>query len=296
MLRQSMWALAAAASFSTMAAFVKFCNNLYGPLELVFYRSVFTVTTILVIVWANGYSLKTKEIGGHLKRDILGATSVTIWFFTLGELPLGTNITLTYTTSLFLAVNFIILALLRRTSIPWGAICAILIGFTGIVTVVQPSFAAGQEIPALLCLSVAFLDLFTYWTVRKLGQAGEPSWRIVFYFALFCTVASFIGVNVFEGGFHAPTLLSGLCVLGMGAFATLGMLTSTRAWVGGNMLLVSCLGFSAIPFSELIGIFFFGHEPSFVTLTGMLFIIVAGMTATVFTKREEALMNANEKQ
>lgn len=36
MLIQSFWALAAAASFSTMAAFVKFCNATFGPLELVF--------------------------------------------------------------------------------------------------------------------------------------------------------------------------------------------------------------------------------------------------------------------
>ena len=43
--------------------------------------------------------------------------------------------------------------------------------------------------------------------------------------------------------------------------ATAGMLASTRAWIGGNMLLVSCLGFSAIPFSELIGIFFFKNIP-----------------------------------
>lgn len=289
-----MWALAAAASFSVMAAFVKFCNNVYGPLELVFYRSLFTVLTILVIVWSHGYSLKTTHIKEHMKRDVMGFCSVSIWFLTLGQLPLGTNITLTYTTSIFLAINFIILALIRHTDIPWGAIGAIVLGFTGIVNVVQPSFALGQELASMLCLSVALLDLFIYWQVRRLGELGEPSWRIVFYFALFSTLATLVGVFLFEGGFHKPTYQSGLAVLGMGLFATIGMLTSTRAWIGGNMLLVSCLGFSAIPFSEIISVLFFNNESNWRSLFGMLLIIVAGMLATIFTKREEAKLQAKK--
>lgn len=289
-----MWALAAVASFSVMAAFVKFCNNVYGPLELVFYRSLFTVLTVLVIVWSNGYSLKTNHIKEHMKRDVMGFCSVSIWFLTLGQLPLGTNITLTYTTSIFLAINFIILALLRHTRIPWGAIGAIVLGFTGIVSVVQPSFASGQEFASMLCLSVALLDLFIYWQVRRLGELGEPSWRIVFYFALFSTLATLVGVFLFEDGFHTPTYQSGLAILGMGLFATIGMLTSTRAWIGGNMLLVSCLGFSAIPFSEIISVIVFNNESSWTSLFGMLLIIVAGMLATIFTKREEAKLRVKK--
>ncbi len=292
MLRQSFWALAAAACFSTMAAFVKLCNSMYGPLELVFYRSLFTAVFLLVVAEMNGYSLKPKNFKLHLLRDSLGMLSVGIWFFTLGKLPLGTNITLTYTTSLFLAANFIILALIRRTAPPWGAIGAILLGFVGIVTVLQPSFSSGDAIPALLCLTVALLDLCVYWSVRFLGKGGEVSWRIVFYFSFFCTIVSAICVPIFEGGFHAISAVNGLCLVCIGLLATLGMLAATRAWMGGNMLLVSCLGFSAIPFSEIISIVWFEHMPSAVSLIGMCIIIVAGIFATIFTKSQE---QKNEK-
>ncbi len=287
MLIQSFWAIAAAASFSIMAAFVKLSNSMFGPLELVFYRSAFTTVAILAIVWMKGYSLKTNKIRWHLTRDTLGLLSVGIWFFTLGKLPLGTNITLTYTTSLFLAANFIILAFLRRQSPQWGAIIAILLGFVGVVTIMQPAFREGDEIPAMLCLSVALIDLGVYWCVRHLGSIGEPSWRIVFYFSVFCTVVTFFATLLLEDGFHIPSLRAGLCILAIGLFATLGLLTSARAWIGGNMLLVSCLGFSAIPFSELISIAVFDHIPSPLTLTGMCLILCAGIAATIFTKRQE---------
>lgn len=291
----SFWALLAAASFSLMAACVKQCNNYFGPLELVFYRSIFTTLTIFALVWLKGYSVKTTQVRGHLVRDVLGLCSVCIWFFTLGKLPLGTNITLTYTTSLFLAVNFIGLALIRKQPTPWGAVFAIILGFSGIVILLRPSFDSGQLTAALLCLSVALIDLFTYWQVKALGKAEEPSWRIVFYFAIFCSVGSLIATFALEGGFHFPDLYSAGWVLLMGLFATLGMLASTRAWAYGNMLLVSCLGFSAIPFSEVISIVFFKHHPDFFTWMGMLLVLIAGLLCTFFTKSLEYGLSKDKK-
>lgn len=114
MFAQSLWSLAAAAFFSMMAACVKYCNDVFGPLELVFYRSLFTTLFVFITVSLRGETLKTQYPILHLRRDVLGFASVAIWFFTLGMLPLGTNITLTYSTPLFLALNFILLALWKK--------------------------------------------------------------------------------------------------------------------------------------------------------------------------------------
>ena len=289
---ESFWAIVAAAMFSSMAACVKYCNGLFGPLELVFYRSVITALFVFSVCVLQKKTLKTKHPFGHLKRDILGFASVTIWFFTLGTLPLGTNITLTYSTPLFLAVNFILLAYLRHRSPPWGPVGSICLGFIGIILLVRPSFSNTELIACAACLGVALIDLFGYWQVRFLGQKGEPSWRIVFYFSLFSAIGSGFGVVLFESGFHVVSLSAFMPVILMGLLATLGMLASTRAWSKGNMLLSACFGFSAIPFSELIGIFFFHNTPDIYSLTGMLFVGVAGMLATIFTKKEEMRLNS----
>ena len=287
MFAQSLWSLAAAAFFSMMAACVKYCNDVFGPLELVFYRSLFTTLFDFITLSLHGETLKTRYPMLHLRRDVLGFASVAIWFFTLGLLPLGTNITLTYSTPLFLALNFILLALWKKEQPEWPLIGSILLGFVGIVVVMRPSFLSGDALPALLCLFVAFIDLFGYWQIRFLGRVHEPSWRIVFYYSLFCTVGALLGVLFFEDGFHMSNARAAVAAFLVCLLATAGMLASTRAWIGGNMLLVSCLGFSAIPFSELIGIFFFKNIPDTLSLIGMTIVAAAGMIATIYTKKAE---------
>ncbi len=295
MMKQSLWALGAAALFSLMAVFVKLCSGHFGSLELVFYRSLIGVVSILIFVNSRGLSLKTEHLGGHIVRSVLGTCTVALWFFTISQMPLGTNMTLIYTTPLFMAVNFIILAAMRHEKAPWGIIVAIIFGFIGVTTVLQPSFEAGYLVPALICLGIAFIDLIVYWQIKQLGELKEPSWRIVFYFTTFGTVFGLLGSFVIEDGMHMPTLESGAYLVGMGICATLAQICTTRSYAYGNMLLSSCLGFSAIPFSACMSFIFFAEYISWNGLIGMIMIVIAGIFATIYTKKTEAQAKADKK-
>lgn len=288
MMQQSLWALAAAFLFSLMAAFVKLVSDQLGSLELVFYRSIFGVLSIGLFIWRQGLSVKTPHLFGHIKRSILGTLSVALWFYTLGKLPFGTNMTLIYTTPLFMAVNFIILAWIRHERAPWALVLAIVAGFAGITIVLQPSFHSEDLIPALICLSVSLVDLAVYWQMKELGNLREPSWRIVFYFTIFGSIFGFIGSYIFEDGMHMPDAMGWAGILGMGLCATLGQICTTRSYAYGNMLLSSCLGFSAIPISAVISYVLFDESVTGVALIGMSLIIASGMTASITTKRAEA--------
>lgn len=283
-----MWSLAAALFFSLMAAFVKLSSGELGPLEMVFWRSLFGVVTIALYVRRNHLSLKTPHLMGNLKRSILGTISIAAWFYTLGQLPFGTNMTLIYTTPLFMAANFILLAWMKHQRAPWALVFSIIIGFAGIAIVLQPSFSSDELIPALICLAVSFLDLIIYWQMKELGRLEEPSWRIVFYFTCCGTLFGLFGTLFFEGGFHLSSLNAVAAILGMGVCATLGQICTTRSYAYGNMLLSSCLGFSAIPFSALISWILFGEASTVLSLAGMSLIIAAGVAATITTKRAEA--------
>ena len=292
MLKQSLWSLAASALFSLMAAFVKLCAGHFGTFELVFYRSLFGVLSIGFFVFSHHYTLRTQYFWGHVKRSGLGTLSILVWFFTLGLMPLSTNVTLTYTTPLFMAANFILLALLRHRAIPWTLCLAIVGGFAGVVITLQPSFASDALMPSLLCLSIGFIDLVIYWQIKELGDLKEPSWRIVFYFTLFGTVTG-LGGTFLTGGLHSISWESGAYLLGIAVTATLAQLCTTRAYASGNMLLSSCLGFSAIPFSALFSWLFFGDDITWVMTLGMALIIAAGCVATVNVKRQETRQTTN---
>ena len=51
----------------------------------------------------------------------------------------------------------------------------------------QPAFASDQAWPGMIGLASGFFAACAYVNVKKLGAAGEPAWRVVFYFSLIPT-------------------------------------------------------------------------------------------------------------
>ena len=292
-MKQSLWAIAAAACFSIMGAFVKFCTEDLGSFELVFYRSLFGAIFIAFVVAGSGGTLKTEHFRHHIVRSLLGVTSVALWFYALSQMHFGTCMTLIYTTPLFMALNFIILAKCKGESAPWAVVLAIVTGFIGICLVMKPGLGTDEFIPALICLGVALIDLAAYWQMKQMGRLNEPSYRIVFYFCVLGMVFAAVG-TVATTGFHVPNLTGIAGLLGMGLFATLGQICTTRSYAYGNMLLSSCLGFSAVPFSVIFGVTLFDESVDPLSLFGMTLILIAGMSAAVATKRMEAKQEAAE--
>lgn len=205
---------------------------------------------IAFVVAGSGGTLKTEHFRHHIVRSLLGVTSVALWFYALSKMHFGTCMTLIYTTPLFMALNFIILAKCKGERAPWAVVLAIVTGFIGICLVMKPGLGTDEFIPALICLGVALIDLAAYWQMKQMGRLNEPSYRIVFYFCILGMVFAAVG-TVATTGFHVPNLTGIAGLLGMGLFATLGQICTTRSYAYGNMLLSSCLGFSAVPF--------FGH-------------------------------------
>ena len=288
MFRYSLWAVGAAASFSLMAVFVKLASGEFNAFELVFWRALFTLAFMTFVVRTQRLSVRTRYAGGHLVRGTLGTASMVLWFFTIGKMPISTNMTLIYTTPIFMAAAFLAIAVFTKRRPAWGTILAILAGFSGITLVLRPSFEAGYLAPSLICLSSAAIDMFVYFQMQYLGKRQEPSWRIVFYFALMSVCVAPVGAVLFSTGMHLPRPDTVWAVLGMGLCGTMGQLCTTKAYTNGNLLLSACLGFTAIPFSALIGVVFFSDAIDAPTALGMAIVIAASVFATVYTRRREA--------
>lgn len=284
---KSLWMLSASFFFSLMAVFVKMGASDFGSLELIFYRSIAGVALLYTFIRMKGYSIKTPHLWGHFKRSFIGTVSMSIWFFSLTMLPIGTSMTLNYTSPLFMALFVFIVSLYRKEPIQWGLMATIALGFLGVVLVFQPSLGAGQEFGALLALTSGFLGSIAYWQIKELGQLKEPSWRIVFYFTIFGTLYGLFGCLLFEGGLSPITTDNVWYLLGIAICATLAQCSLTMAFGQGNLLLSSCLQFSAIVVAEIMGVIFFSDPISLMTSMGILVIMIAGVTSTVLTKKSK---------
>jgi S-adenosylmethionine uptake transporter len=279
----ALWMVAAALLFSLMGVCIKLAGRHYGIAEIVFYRSLFGVLSLAAFVRWRGFTFATPLAGTHVRRGVFGVAALALWFYATMALPLGTAMTLNYTSPLFLAAFLIGVTLRRGVRVDWKLVSAVAIGFVGVVLVLQPSFSDEQTIPALAGLLSGLLSAAAYWYVRELGQLGEPEWRTVFYFSLTGTLLGLGGSLVSR--FSSHTSLGALLLLGVGASATLAQLAMTRAYSHGHTLVVANLQFSAVVFASALGVAFFGDRIPLAGWIGIAVIIASGISSTVLTAR-----------
>ena len=250
---QSVWMLVSSFFFSLMAAFTKLGATDFGTFELVFYRQIVGCCLIFLWVVATHRTVVTHLVPSHLKRSLLGTLALLIWVYALGRLPLGTAMTLNYTSPLFMAAIVSYLAVRAGEALEKKLIACVIFGFFGITLILRPDVGASDLMPSLIGSSAGFFAALAQFQVRQLAKMREPAWRIVFYFTLTGTVAGVIGHFLWEGPLTAITFDNVWALAGMAISGVIAQLAMTRAWSGGNVLVTSCFQFSAIIFASLIG-------------------------------------------
>lgn len=277
---QSLWMLVASLAFAVMGALVKAGAAQHSTVELVFYRGLFGVVAIGAFVLATGRSLRTPHAHIHVGRGVSGVVSLLMWFYAIATLPLAMATTLNYTSPMFVAALSALLYK-RRDERALGATIAL--GFVGIVLVLRPTFAADQIVAGLAGAGSGFLAAVAYLSVRRLGELGEPEWRVVFYFSLLMTVAC--GAWLAVAGAHLPTWADVPVLAGIGASATTAQLALTRAYSRGKTLLTSNLAYATVLLSALLGLVFWKETLPSLAWGGIALVIASGVAATVVTAR-----------
>jgi len=279
----ALWMLVAALLFSLMGVGVKLAGQHYSVAEIVFYRSLIGVTALFALARWRGLSVATPLAARHLWRSLTGTCALALFFYAVTVLPLGTAMTLNYTSPLFLAAMLLGAAARARRAVDWKLVAAILAGFAGVVLILQPSFTQEQGVAAVAGLISGVLSAAAYWHVRELGRLGEPEWRTVFYFSLAGTV--FGGLAMLIGTTAAHSTRGVLLLAGVGLSALLAQLAMTRAYARGHALTTANLQYSAVVFATLLGIVIFGDRIPAGGWIGIAIIIVSGTVSAALTAR-----------
>lgn len=285
---KSFWMLLASLLFAMMAAFARMGAADFSSLELVFYRSLFGVIVIWAWVAYQGQTVKTPLMRAHLMRSFLGTFALTIWFYAIARLPLGTAMTLNYTSPLYMALIVIVLAVRHGETFNRASAAAVVLGFLGVTLVLKPELQPGQMAPALIGLTSGFFAALAYFQVRELTRMNEPEWRIVFYFTLFGTVWGLVGHLCLTGSMTLVTLDNVPALIGMAVTATGAQLAMTRAWGSDNTLLTAVFQYSAIVFAACFGAWFFDEPIGLLSAIGIALIMIAGVWAALMSRKKKA--------
>lgn len=290
---QSLWMLFASFMFALMGVCVKLASDFYSTSEIVMYRGMIGMTMLAGFASFHGLSLKTTLPWHHAWRGLVGVVALWLWFKAISLISLPTAVTLNYMAPIWMAAILFIGGLASgQRRFEWNLAIAILLSFAGVTMLLQPTVQGGQGLGGLLGLMSGFLSALAYLQVRKLGQLGEPEFRVVFYFSLTGVLAGLIGSFVERtpnGDLFGTHTGHGLLLLfGVGITATVAQVAMTRAYRLGNVLLTANLQYMGIIFSSILGILIWDDKLNWLGWLGIVLILVSGMTATYYNMRGAA--------
>jgi drug/metabolite transporter (DMT)-like permease len=287
-----LWMLFASFMFAAMGAGVKLASSVYSTSEIVLYRGIIGSLLLLPLVRLQGGTLRTAFPREHLWRSIVGVVSLWMWFYAIAKLPLATAVTLNYMAPIWLSAYMLATGWWHGKGIPeWPLVLAVGLSFFGVTLVLQPAAESNQWLGGIVAIGSSVVAAMAYIQVRKLGQMGEPEYRVVFYFSLTMALAGLLGApfeNGFATPFHALSWMGAGLMLAIGVPALLAQIAMTRAYRVGKVLVVANLQYTGIIFSSLWGMVLWGDVFDWHVWLGMGVILASGLAATFYNTRRTA--------
>ena len=278
--------------FATMGVCVKLASSDYAAGEIVFYRGLTGALMMLALTRWHGGTLRTRVASMHFWRSLAGVTALSLWFYSIGKLPLATAMTLNYMSSVWMALFLVGGAVaLGSARIDGRLIGTVLLGFAGVAMILRPTIDEQQLWYGLIGLISGIVSATAYLQVTALGRAGEPEYRIVFYFSLGGIGAG--AITLLLNGAHAHSWRGAALLLAVGVLATLAQLMMTRAYSTGRTLVNASLQYLGIAFSFAYGVLLFDDRVTAMALGGMALIVTAGLCATLLRSRSAPADTAN---
>jgi drug/metabolite transporter (DMT)-like permease len=258
---------------SSMFAFAKLAQG-HGVnvVEIVFFRQSIAILPVLAIILAGPglASLRTRRLGMHASRTVVGTTGMILNFITIGLLPLAETQALWFATPLFATI---LSAIILRETVGLHRWSAVALGFIGVVLVVQPQSGHLPILGAATGLTSALLTALVTILLRQLGRT-EPALTTVFWFFVMSSVPLAFVLPWFIQP-HSP--IAWALLIAMGLVGGLGQVALTLSLQHAPVSTVAPVDYAGLIWSTAFGVWLFAEVPTHWTWIGSPLIIASGL-------------------
>jgi drug/metabolite transporter (DMT)-like permease len=269
-----LWILFASLMFATMSALVKVAAAGVSLPEIVFFRTLPAAVGLFVLARIRGQSIASRNSKLLALRCCVGIAGTFVSFYAVSALPLATATTLEYTTPLFMLAYIVIV---MRSRVTASMAFAMIGGFVGVVVLLRPTVQSGQTLAFAAGLASGILAGLAYTLLRRLGDAGESTSRIVLWYSISANVVAAALIPFSPPSRYEAETVVALVALGIvGLGAQVGL---TRAFRSGPTTLLASLQYSTVAFAAIYGVMLFGDTLSFASLFGLSLIVLSGIVA-----------------
>jgi drug/metabolite transporter (DMT)-like permease len=273
--RGALWMLASAITFTLMTSLIKYLGADYSPALQTFYRQAAGLLVLAPIIVRDPVgAFRTSRPGILLFRSLAGTLGMVLAFWAYQEMPLAEANALSFTRTLWI-VPLAIFVLGEKVG-PWR-LGATLIGFGGVLIMLQPSIANAVGWPAAAALSSAALFAMTITGMKVMTRDHSVTvlmvWSAVLGFVLSIPLA------VTEWRWPDPVDLALLAAMGV-----LGLVTQVcyiKGMALGDAAAMAPIDYTRLVFAILFGLVLFHEIPNLVTMLGALVVIGSTLVITL---------------
>ncbi len=240
--------------------------------EIMFFRQGAAVPVTLAYMMVAGPGLgavRTKAFRGQLIRATVGLIGMAFNFGTIFLLPLAEATTLGFTVPIFATI---LGALVLREPTGWHRWGAVVVGFIGVLIVVQPGSGHVPLLGAVTGLTSSVFVAFVAIQLRQIGKLDQPV-TTVFWFSLLSMIPLAL---VYPFYAHSHDAITWAVLLGMGVFGGLGQIAFTAALKYAPVSAVMPMDYSSLIWATLFGWFLFDKLPTPWTWLGAPVIVASG--------------------
>jgi drug/metabolite transporter (DMT)-like permease len=256
---------------------VRYTSPHLPTIEIVALRSIFTLVVTLPFMWrAAAGSWTTNHWPLQLMRGAVGVTSMTSWYYALGQMPLADAGALSFTTGIFVTIGA---ALYFGEPVGLRRWSAVVCGLLGAVIVLRP----GQGV--ITWAAVAAVGSSLMWAIsllmaKELGRY-DSSLTVTFYQPLMIAPVAMLGT--------APVWVTPspiVWLLAMGTAAAIGNYGYVRAMRLADASITMPVDYARLLWMVGWGYMLYSEVPDNATWLGAALIIGSALFITV---REQQL-------
>lgn len=243
-------------------------------------RFVFQCLLMAPFIWVMGLSLRVPQAQWMtmVARAVLLLFATFCFITAIRVMPLADALAIVF------VAPFIVLLVGKfylSEDVGFRRVGAALVGFVGVLFVIQPSFAAFGSV-AIIPLGTAVAFAFYILLTRELSRRMHPvalQFHTGLIASLFCIPVLFLaegsGSDLLDPVW--PNDIAWLWLLGVGLFATLSHMMMTYALSFAPSATLAPLQYLELPVATLFGYLVFNDFPNSLSLIGIAIIIAAGL-------------------
>ena len=280
--RRGMAAMTSAtAAFAVNDACMKYLVATLPVSQVMVLRGIVSAVIVFLLVARARQltSLPEMRRGSVLLRATLEASVVLVYMQALRQIPLGLATGILQATPLMITA---VAAVFGRETVSPARWLAVIVGFVGVLMIIQPSTSGIDPAMALAVFTAMIV------TARDLSNRLVPP-RVPL---LVIVLAASIG-NTLAGGllslapgeiWHAPTQTEWAVIALAAIVVLIATAMVTFAFRGTEVSAVSPFRYAGVPVAVLIGFLVWGDLPNLLAAGGILIVVGAG----IFAMRDEA--------